>query len=122
MPLLYVLVGMARLVSESRHDSHHVPWILPPGISQSQLGGIFKLDWLHKLVCTSLLLLLHFIFLFLSICMWYRGAVEFSVCMDLKNPWNDNKPVKISRDGQVCIECLMQTGTVIFYKNCSFKF
>jgi hypothetical protein len=30
-----------------------------------------------------------------------RGAVEFSMCMDLKNPWNDNKPVKISRDGQV---------------------
>lgn len=27
--------------------------------------------------------------------------MEFSVCMDLKNPWNDNKPVKISRDGQV---------------------
>lgn len=26
--------------------------------------------------------------------------MEFSVCMDLKNPWNDNKPVKISRDGQ----------------------
>lgn len=33
--------------------------------------------------------------------MCIRGAVEFSVCMDLKNPWNDNKPVKISRDGQV---------------------
>ena len=31
----------------------------------------------------------------------FSGAVEFSVCMDLKNPWNDNKPVKISRDGQV---------------------
>lgn len=23
------------------------------------------------------------------------------MCMELKNPWNDNKPVKISRDGQV---------------------
>ena len=33
--------------------------------------------------------------------LFFRGAVEFSVCMDLKNPWNDNKPVKISRDGQV---------------------
>ena len=42
--------GIARLVSESRHDSHHVPWVLPPGISQSQLGGIFKLDWIHKSV------------------------------------------------------------------------
>ena len=30
-----------------------------------------------------------------------RGTLEFSACQDLKNPWNDNKPVKISRDGQV---------------------
>ena len=30
--------------------------------------------------------------------------------MDLKNPWNDNKPVKISRDGQVR---LMFVGIVI---------
>ena len=25
----------------------------------------------------------------------------FGACQELKNPWNDNKPVKISRDGQV---------------------
>ena len=29
------------------------------------------------------------------------GELEFSHTLDLKNPWNDNKPVKISRDGQV---------------------
>lgn len=31
----------------------------------------------------------------------HRGELDFSACMDLKNPWNENKPVKISRDGQV---------------------
>ena len=45
--------GIARLMSESRHDGHHVPWVLPPGISQSQLGGVFKLDWIHKYVSTQ---------------------------------------------------------------------
>ena len=42
------------------------------------------------------------------------------MCMDLKNPWNDNKPVKISRDGQVwsrvnlysCGECCRCSGQV----------
>lgn len=43
-------IGIARLMTESRHDGHHVPWVLPPGISQSQLGGVFKLDWIHKYV------------------------------------------------------------------------
>ncbi|XP_064387067.1 YTH domain-containing protein 1-like [Halichondria panicea] len=68
--------GIARLISESRHDGQRIQWVLPPHISQSQLGGVFKLDWLH------------------------RGELDFSACMDLKNPWNENKPVKISRDGQ----------------------
>lgn len=39
--------------------------------------------------------------------------MEFSVCMDLKNPWNDNKPVKISRDGQVRIVDLGRELTVM---------
>ena len=30
-----------------------------------------------------------------------RGSLDFNGCQELKNPWNDNKPVKISRDGQV---------------------
>jgi hypothetical protein len=68
--------GFARLQSESRHDGPHVPWVLPPGISQAQLGGVFKLEWIHK------------------------GSLDFNTCQDLKNPWNDSKPVKISRDGQ----------------------
>ena len=45
--------GFARLQSESRHDGPHVPWVLPPGISQAQLGGVFKLEWIHKLVAMS---------------------------------------------------------------------
>ena len=33
----------------------------------------------------------------------YRGSLDFNLCQDLKNPWNDSKPVKISRDGQVSL-------------------
>ena len=40
--------GIARLMSDSRRDGPHIPWVLPPGISQAQLGGVFKLDWIHK--------------------------------------------------------------------------
>ena len=46
-----LLLGFARLQSESRHDGPHVPWVLPPGISQAQLGGVFKLEWIHRSVC-----------------------------------------------------------------------
>ena len=31
----------------------------------------------------------------------YRGNLDFNLTMELKNPWNESKPVKISRDGQV---------------------
>lgn len=48
--LIFTYIGIAKLVSESRHDIQQVSWVLPPGISQSQLGGVFKLDWLHRLV------------------------------------------------------------------------
>jgi len=37
------------------------------------------------------------------VCMFYRGELEFSHTLDLKNPWNDSKPVKISRDGQASV-------------------
>ena len=96
--LYFFTLGIAKLVSESRHDIRQVSWVLPPGISQSQLGGIFKLDWIHRYT------FIHEYSRMCILCSVFidnRGAVEFSVCMDLKNPWNDNKPVKISRDGQV---------------------
>ena len=42
----------------------------------SALGGVFKIDW----IC--------------------RKDLSFSKVIHLNNPWNDNKPVKIGRDGQ----------------------
>ena len=37
----------------------------------------------------------------------------FGACQELKNPWNDNKPVKISRDGQVNAQCIsVQQGMI----------
>merc|ERR1711881_765576 len=68
--------GFARLASESRRDVPPVPWVLPPGLSARALGGVFKIDW----VC--------------------RKDVPFPKTQHLHNPWNDNKPVKIGRDGQ----------------------
>ena len=41
-------VGFARLASESRRDIPIPPWILPASISIEQLGGVFKLDWIHR--------------------------------------------------------------------------
>ncbi|XP_057298801.1 YTH domain-containing protein 1-like [Hydractinia symbiolongicarpus] len=68
--------GFARLASESRHDGIPVPWVLPPGFDRRILGGTFKIDWLN------------------------RKDVPFSQCANLRNPWNENKEVKICRDGQ----------------------
>lgn len=68
--------GFARLASESRHDGVPVPWVLPPGFDRRILGGTFKVDWLN------------------------RKEVPFSQCSNLRNPWNENKEVKICRDGQ----------------------
>ncbi len=44
----------------------------------------------------------------------FRGELDFSACMDLKNPWNENKPVKISRDGQVQFHYLRYTCTCAY--------
>jgi len=68
--------GFARLASESRRDVPSVPWVLPHGLSAKALGGVFKIDW----IC--------------------RKDLSFSKVIHLNNPWNDNKPVKIGRDGQ----------------------
>ena len=46
------------------------------------------------------------------VCFSTRGTLEFSACQDLKNPWNDNKPVKISRDGQVSVQCDQQISKI----------
>jgi len=68
--------GFARLASESRRDGPPVPWLLPPGLSAKALGGVFKIDWICK------------------------KDLSFQKVGHLHNPWNDNKPVKIGRDGQ----------------------
>lgn len=68
--------GLARMNSESRRDGPAVGWVLPPGMSAKQLGGVFKVDWL----C--------------------RKELSFNCTAHLFNPWNDMKPVKIGRDGQ----------------------
>lgn len=68
--------GFARLASESRHDGVPIPWVLPPGFDRRILSGTFKVDWLN------------------------RKEVRFSACSNLRNPWNENKEVKICRDGQ----------------------
>lgn len=68
--------GLARMNSESRRDGPAVSWVLPPGMSAKQLGGVFKVDW----VC--------------------RKELSFNCTTHLFNPWNDGKPVKIGRDGQ----------------------
>lgn len=68
--------GFARLASEAKHGGQPMPWVLPPGMNAKALGGVFKLEWLN------------------------RRELWFSKCLHLRNPWNDNKEVKICRDGQ----------------------
>ena len=68
--------GFARLASDVKRSGPPILWHLPHGINANSLGGIFRLQWISK------------------------DDLEFSRCQDVSNPWNDNKPVKISRDGQ----------------------
>lgn len=68
--------GFARLASESRRDGVTVPWILPPGLSARALGSVFKVDWINQL------------------------DLSFKNVQHLHNPWNENKPIKVGRDGQ----------------------
>ncbi|KAK3583246.1 hypothetical protein CHS0354_015427 [Potamilus streckersoni] len=68
--------GFARLSAESTNDHPPIRWVLPPGLSARALSGVFKLDWVN------------------------RKELAFTKTTHLHNPWNDNKPVKIGRDGQ----------------------
>jgi hypothetical protein len=40
--------GFARLASESHRNGPQVNWVLPAGLSQRALGGVFSLDWISK--------------------------------------------------------------------------
>lgn len=68
--------GFARMAAEARRDLPAVEWVLPPGMSAKALGGVIKIDW----VC--------------------KKELPFTSTTHLYNPWNENKPVKIGRDGQ----------------------
>ncbi|XP_021370726.1 YTH domain-containing protein 1-like isoform X2 [Mizuhopecten yessoensis] len=68
--------GFARIVEESTKDHPPIRWVLPPGLSARALSGVFKLDWIN------------------------RRELSFTKTSHLHNSWNDNKPVKIGRDGQ----------------------
>ncbi|KAJ8306295.1 hypothetical protein KUTeg_016840 [Tegillarca granosa] len=68
--------GFARIADESTKDHPPIRWVLPPGLSARALSGVFKLDWIN------------------------RRDLAFTKTTHLHNSWNDNKPVKIGRDGQ----------------------
>lgn len=68
--------GYARLAAESTKDHPPIRWVLPQGMTSRALTGVFKLDWIG------------------------RRELQFTKTNHLYNPWNDNKPVKIGRDGQ----------------------
>uniref|UniRef100_A0A0L8HY80 YTH domain-containing protein n=1 Tax=Octopus bimaculoides TaxID=37653 RepID=A0A0L8HY80_OCTBM len=68
--------GFARLSAESTRDHPPIRWVLPPGLSARALSGVFKLDWIN------------------------RRDLQFTKTTHLHNPWNENKYVKIGRDGQ----------------------
>lgn len=48
-----------------------------PDWGTSDLGGVFSVKWIHK------------------------ESLPFQVTYQVLNPWNENKRVQISRDGQV---------------------
>ncbi|KAK6178781.1 hypothetical protein SNE40_011290 [Patella caerulea] len=68
--------GFARIAEEATKDHPAIRWVLPPGMSARALSGVFKLDWIT------------------------RHELAFTKVNHLHNPWNENLPVKIGRDGQ----------------------
>lgn len=68
--------GFARLSSEAILDHPPVPWILPPGLAAKPFTTVFNIDWISRM------------------------DLPFSKTTHLFNPLNDDKPVKIARDGQ----------------------
>ncbi|CAF0761482.1 unnamed protein product [Adineta ricciae] len=68
--------GFARMSCESRHDSQPVNWVLPPGMHNRAFSGVIDIDWVTQ------------------------RSLPFNKTSHLFNSWNENKPVKIGRDGQ----------------------
>ncbi|KAI0987692.1 hypothetical protein GJ496_000976 [Pomphorhynchus laevis] len=68
--------GFARMASESRHDIGRVNWVLPRTLNVRSFTGLIQLQWIS------------------------RRELPFSQTLSLQNAWNENRPVKIGRDGQ----------------------
>ncbi|CAF1388418.1 unnamed protein product [Adineta steineri] len=81
--------GFARMSGEARHDSQPINWVLPPGMSNRAFSGVIPIDWVS------------------------RRSLPFNQTLHLFNSWNENKPVKIGRDGQEieprCAEALCRS-------------
>lgn len=42
--------GFARLASEAKYDGKRINWVLPPTLSAKSLSGVFKIDWISRLI------------------------------------------------------------------------
>ncbi|KAG5445616.1 YTH domain-containing protein 1 [Clonorchis sinensis] len=77
--------GFAQIIASS-DPRIKVNWVLPPRMDINLLSNPFRIKWISK------------------------RDLPFSKVNHLTNPWNENKPVKIGRDGQeiegVCGEAL----------------
>ena len=107
--IIFTLPGFARLSGESRRDLPAVNWVLPPGLPARALGGVLEIDWISRLFRHHLLIQLSDsyggVILRLSLTLHvlhFRKDLSFNKTQHLYNPWNEGKPVKIGRDGQVC--------------------
>lgn len=78
------------MISESARDSPPVNWVLPRSMNVRALGSVFRVQWLN------------------------RSDLPFSNAMGLFNRWNNDKPVKIARDGTVR-HYILQKYTIIEY-------
>jgi hypothetical protein len=80
---------------EARYDSQPINWILPPGMNNRAFSGVIDIDWITRYVIIIKFYLIK-IFSF-----YFSRSLPFSKTSHLFNSWNENKPVKIGRDGQV---------------------
>ena len=90
--------GFARMSCEARHDSQPVQWILPPGLRNRAFSGVIHIDWITRYAINIRRLNSKcFIGFLVEVYPSIRPHYLF-------NSWNENKQVKIGRDGQVSEE------------------
>ena len=88
--------GFARMSGQARHDSQPINWVLPPGMSNRAFSGVIPIDWISRYRYSPSRPLFDRLFFSFS-----RRSLPFNQTLHLINSWNENKPVKIGRDGQV---------------------